>query len=220
MCISADATPKDARDRTLQWQDTLMDLFFEDISPDGVHALSPVSGTEEYCKFQGITCEDGIVVEVLMQRRSYGNFNIYALPPSTQNLEITDCQQTFTFNTHALPPKISRLILRQNQIRGNVNFTCLPVTLEDLDLSDNKLKGYVDLTHLPRKMKTLHVAYNKFRQHTVWYDNLPEKIHTISLVGSSDLTETEFYEIRAVHPEKAVKYRSIFCLSATCQRVF
>uniref|UniRef100_A0A7S4L1A0 Uncharacterized protein n=1 Tax=Paramoeba aestuarina TaxID=180227 RepID=A0A7S4L1A0_9EUKA len=192
-----------------QWQQKLMDIVLMDISTQGLNELSAHSRTD-HCDLHGRIFLEGLVTHIHMNRRPYGNFIITALPPTTTHIELTICKQTFQFNTHALPPRLQVLVLSTNNIYGTLNCGCLPVKLEVLNVMQNRLTGTIDLTSLPRPIKTFFVSHNCFHQHTVWYDNLPENLKAIGLIGGGSFDAYWFTEIRAVFPDNTVKDKHIF----------
>ncbi|KNH05781.1 hypothetical protein XU18_2127 [Perkinsela sp. CCAP 1560/4] len=191
--------------RKVIWQNTLMGLFFGEISGEGIAILTEDAQHGNYCEaWHGVKCTNGIVTEVRYRRFAHGNFNIHALPPSTQVIWIFQCRQTFSIDTRLLPRELVTLTLSSNKIHGRIDLTTLPSRLRKAHLWGNKLSGPIDLRELPSTLLVIELRRNKIKQHTVLYDNLPMNITTISL------SYPEVGEIHSVKPSRAVANKRLF----------
>eukprot|EP00009_Paramoeba_aestuarina_P001531 CAMPEP_0201514050 /NCGR_PEP_ID=MMETSP0161_2-20130828/5978_1 /ASSEMBLY_ACC=CAM_ASM_000251 /TAXON_ID=180227 /ORGANISM="Neoparamoeba aestuarina, Strain SoJaBio B1-5/56/2" /LENGTH=199 /DNA_ID=CAMNT_0047910485 /DNA_START=90 /DNA_END=689 /DNA_ORIENTATION=+ len=189
-------------------RDVLMRLFFQDLD---LHALAvssislEVDSDFEYGCY-GVRCVDGEVTEVEYHNFSpRGNFHIESLPSTVRLLAIEFCQQAFEVNTRVWPRRLRTINLVGNDITGCPDLTTLPAGLEVAFLNNNEMVGPITLTDLPRNLGILDIHGNRIRQRVVFYDNLPESLHRVTLKGGNHIGE-----VQSVHPSSTVKQPDIF----------
>ena len=127
-----------------EWQTALMDHFFEPISPEGKLENSNANTLNDYCEWNGIKCDAGVVSAVQYRFSIYGNFNVHALPSAVKHIDINQSWQQYALQTKALPRNLQYCTLSVNNLFGSVNLRMLPAKLRRLDLSSNKLTGPID----------------------------------------------------------------------------
>eukprot|EP00937_MAST-01D_sp_MAST-1D-sp2_P004715 g4715.t1 len=120
----------------------------------------------DLCKWYGITCENGVVVELDL----YENKLTGSLPTTLHGLAQL---RTLSLNGNAITgtlpadvinvPSLTRLDLAKNQFHGKVPATELPPALEYLFLNHNSLSGGFPgaITRLER-LRSLYLCHNQF----------------------------------------------------------
>ena len=164
------------------WQNALLKLFFKDISEDGLQKIQ--TDPDDCSTWDGITRTRQIVTGVQYAHIDVGNFHLPSLPPTVEDLFLNFCKQRFQLHTRSLPRRLQELLLPGNKIYGVIDLTTLPPQLEKVNMWNNRLTGPIVLTQLPRTMTHIYLDSNPIAQRTVWYDNLPEHIESIDLMGT------------------------------------
>jgi len=181
------------------WQNALLKLFFKDISEDGLQKIQ--TDPDDCSTWDGITRTRQIVTGVQYAHIDVGNFHLPSLPPTVQELFLNFCNQRFQLHTRSLPRRLQELLLPGNKIYGVMDLTTLPPQLEKVNMWNNLLTGPISLCHLPVHLILLELQGNRISQKVVWYDNIPETIHTIQLQYNY---QTKIGKVLAVNPKKAV----------------
>mmetsp|Transcript_18163 Transcript_18163/g.28447 ORF Transcript_18163/g.28447 Transcript_18163/m.28447 type:complete len:211 (-) Transcript_18163:234-866(-) len=180
-----------------EWQQRLIRLFSEELSPEGKENLR-----------HGVIGNNEVILEIRFERFHHGNFNVSALPNSVRRIVILHCSQTFQISTRSLPKSLKIIRLNLNQIHGRIDLTTLPSRLEKAVFGGNRMKGPISLTSLPPTLKDLCLFNNRIEQAIVWYSNLPEGIQSIRLFGQTKGKGVG--EVRALHENEAIANKAIF----------
>ena len=205
-CLSTDPAPG----TDVNWQNTLMDRFFDDIPTKHLLELSKGSFSENfpnnYCNglWTPISCEGARITRIRYFNLRVGNFRLNELPPTLEDLWISACKQTGAFHTRNLPRALVTISLSRNKLSGKLDLTTLPEDLVQAHFCENHFTGPICLCHLPKSLKYLLVHANLIAQDFVWYDDLPPGIAVIQLQSNG---QRKIGRVRALHAGKAVNAR-------------
>uniref|UniRef100_A0A7S4KHD4 Leucine-rich repeat-containing N-terminal plant-type domain-containing protein n=1 Tax=Paramoeba aestuarina TaxID=180227 RepID=A0A7S4KHD4_9EUKA len=207
--LAADSSHR-PRGVRIDCRNILMKMFFEGLSKGGRKLLRPVARRSDFCRWNGIACDPSYEIQEISYRNfdNWGNFNIHAVPPTTLNLEISQCRQTFHMDMRMLPRNLQYVNLSNNQITGILDLIVLPEKIQQFIVENNLLTGYINLTNLPRTLQALNVGKNKIQQRTVYYDDLPDRLGHVTLV--MDYGKEHIYQVRALDPARAEPNRLTF----------
>ncbi|KNH05113.1 leucine-rich repeat [Perkinsela sp. CCAP 1560/4] len=193
----------------VEWENTLMDCFYSEITAEGTADYSNEDTSRNYCEWRGVVCTAGKVGRVIYDQQDYGNFDIHSLPPTVTRISIEHCLQHYMLHTRRLPRASQFCYLGNNQLFGSVELRTLPENLVTLRLSDNRLNGPIDLTNLPQKFAYLWLHRNAIEQSVVFFGRLPPNITAIRL-ATSGKRDNQIGELRALYPESLDRARQVF----------
>ena len=174
-------------------QDVLMGLLLCKMSDAFLLDASRGELSKDYCKWYSannkfsIGCTDGVITDISCDRIDAASFLIEYLPSTIKTLLIRSCYQTYAVDTTRLPRNTISIDLSINRIFGRVNISQLPQKLQNLNLSYNHIKGPIHLTALPAEMHTLEMSYNLIHVPIIYYDNLPQGINHIGMIGMKEI---------------------------------
>ena len=173
----------------INMQAVLMDLFFENIDPNSLEKISHGNTTKHFEKWEfqpsfNIELDFQAVTYVRICCKKVGNFRIDYLPNSVERLMILDCEQSGTVKTRLFPRNLVFINLRENALYGTIDLQTLPEKLEHLELGNNQLTGPIYLFRIPKTMNVLSLSNNAIKQETIFYDDLPNHMSSLSLIGN------------------------------------
>uniref|UniRef100_A0A7S4KS23 Uncharacterized protein n=1 Tax=Paramoeba aestuarina TaxID=180227 RepID=A0A7S4KS23_9EUKA len=169
-----------------EWQTRLLYLSLDEVSDEGMHDLAYEDQIKDFCTdCRCIICFENVAVKFRLAHFHFGNLNPHALPNTIRSLRLFACKQHYPLYTRSLPKDLRGIGLRQNRIYGRLDLTTLPPLLQLANFRENELCGPIDLTKLPKDLQKLDLSSNSIRQHTVFYDSVPENL-VIRLDGPNE----------------------------------
>ena len=165
-------------------QSALMETFFANVDRGNIPLFS-FGAHDDYCKWRGVTCENGVVIEIKYSTIAYSshgtNFQIEYAPNTVRVLELRMCRQEYQLQTRRLPRDCECIRFDSNRIYGTVDLRHLPDGMRVFRVEQNKITGPIELTMLPPRLEILDLSRNRIKQRVVYLENLPETLERITL---------------------------------------
>ena len=168
-----------------------MRTFFRDIGEGPLMWISQNDPESLICGFNdinwlGVTSTKGVIHQISYERMiTNGPMKLDYLPQTVIDLEIVHCEQTIpSINTRMLPREAIQIQLSGNRIGGGLDLSALPRNLWFFAMNRNVLTGPIHFVGLPPDIQSFAFAKNKIEQRVMYYDDLPEALHTVSLEGA------------------------------------
>ena len=165
-------------------QSALMERFFAMIDRGNILLFS-FGAHDDYCKWRGVTCENGVVKEIKYSTIAYSshgtNFQVEYTPGTVRALEVRMCRQEYQLQTRRLPRDCEFIRFDVNRIYGTVDLRRLPYGMRVFRVEQNKITGPIELTMLPPRLEILDLSRNRIKQRVVYLENLPATIQRITL---------------------------------------
>ena len=200
-----------SKDKVMSFQQSCMQELIEmsDASMAHQYQLTADVHITNCCSWIGITCEEGIVREIMWRfgfRHEKGpkTFVLQWLPSSLRIFDMSHIPISSTLKTRKLPRELVSLMLEGCKLKGPIDCRTFPPNLRYAHLKQNHFTGTVHLYRLPRTLEKLDLCESPFDKVLVANRQLPESLEFARF--ASCMMKIPLLAIDAKKVDKRVQY--------------
>ena len=184
--ITADISGIGRADKSSLPQQTLMELFVQDIPKETLEAyfIENCGNFKDIEKWYGIKCTpSGEATQISFMNDDYVGLNLDFVPSTVWRLVLTNANLGGTVPWEGLPKELKNINLSCNALEGSARLDLLPDIMQKVKLHHNMLSGSLLLEKLPQSIISLAVYRNAFTG-SVNLTQIPPKCRIIDATGN------------------------------------